>query len=263
MKRSIVVAFIGVAATLSLTGCGLFNKDDPTSETTTIQLQTETETQTASNFDVYDDTNSYYEEDNSTEEFQADSSVYTEAMSMQYYSMSDTISVALTEPTTQENVSANFSITHLYSGADADQVIDDYNKNTSGSYEISDPTDGTEYKVIDFTLYSPEFNTASVSSDLACSVVGINADTPDDAILHFNNQNYSGGSVIFTKSATLQPNTTITGQLVYCVPTGCTSYGLQLGDNESIVIPEDASLVATLNNAVSSTNYDVSGAYLD
>lgn len=265
MKKKLVLATIIVGTVISLTGCNNPLAKKETEAPLETQAQTEfTQLETEDNY--YDETEYAYTETADTEDYsQSDQAIYNQANAEtnKYRKKGDKFEVAITDPVTQKTVYADFTADNVLSGAEADAAIDEYNKNST-DLEVDTPTDGTEYKVIDFTLDTTGKDApVSVSSDLAAAITGINGIDSMDKTLYYNGSTYTGGTVIYSKTETLTPGSTVHGSIIYCIPKGCTAYGIELGDNETVLVPENDTLVDQMNTQSSTEDVDMDTVYLD
>ena len=265
MKRKLFLATIIAGTMISLTGCNnpFAKKTVETEATLETQAVAQTEYSTLETEDsYYDETEyAYATEALDTEDYsQSDQTIYDQAYAemSKYHKKSDTFEVAITDPSSQQTDYANFTVDAMYSGSEADAIIEQYN-NASTDLEIDTPTDGTEYKVIEYTLDTTGKEApVTVTTDLACSVVGVNGTDGTDKTLYYNGSTYTGGSVIYSKKETLASGSSAHGTIIFCVPKGCTAYGIELGDNEAVLVPENDTLVDQMN---SQTSTEVKDAY--
>mgnify|MGYP000017092898 CR=1 FL=1 len=269
MKKKLLLATIIAGTVISMTGCS-----NPFAKKT-AETEPPLETQPQTEYSLLETENNYYEETDyayteteavDTEDYsQSDQTIYNQANSEtnQYHKKDDTFEVAITDSVTQKTVYANFTVDAMYSGTEADTAVSQYNSEST-DLEIDTPTDGTEYKVIDFTLDTTGKDApVTVSTDLICNVIGVNGISASDKTLYYNGATYTGGTVIYAKTETLAPGSTAHGSIVFCVPKGCTAYGIELGDNETVLVPENDTLVDQMNAQTSTDDVDMNTVYLD
>ena len=226
----IKIAALGMAGCLVITGCSLRKNGDAETSDTKRTVES-TQGAAENNDDYYDETDAVNPEGSERQEETdlGDVSVTNTIKGNPglYYRVGDSVPVLYSVDGMVYNATA--VIESFETGDLAEAKVLAFNSNSKDTV-IDELNEEYEYGELTYTLTLLDSGVvAPISSQLDCRVVGL--DSNGSSALNFNGAEYQTGSIYYVESSDIASGDTTRNTAIFCIPRGCTEFGLSLGNS--------------------------------